>query len=106
MSVTTIESSGAVVEKGFNGKLLNVNLSTGEISLERPGESPYRQYLGGYGIGARMLWDRVPKGAEPLGPDNMLGMFAGLLTGHPLFRQRWQVVCKSPSTGGWGDANC
>ena len=104
--MTTIESSGAVVEKGFNGKLLNVNLSTGEISVERPDESLYRQYLGGYGIGARMLWDRVPKGAEPLGPDNMLGMFAGLLTGTPLFGQRWQVVAKSPLTGGWGDANC
>jgi aldehyde:ferredoxin oxidoreductase len=36
----------------------------------------------------------------------MLGMFPGLLTGTPLFGQRWQVVCKSPLTGGWGDANC
>jgi len=53
-----------------------------------------------------MLWDRVPAGIDPLGPDNMLGMFAGLLTGTPLFGQRWQVVCKSPLTGGWGDANC
>ena len=95
-----------VAEKGFNGKMLNVNLTTGEITVERPDESVYRQYLGGYGIGARMLWDRVPAGIEPLGPDNMLGMFAGLLTGTPLFGQRWQVVCKSPLTGGWGDANC
>ena len=96
----------ADVEKGFNGKMLNVNLTTGEITVERPDESLYRQYLGGYGIGARMLWDRVPKGADALGPDNMLGMFPGLLTGTPLFGQRWQVVCKSPLTGGWGDANC
>ncbi len=98
--------ANAAVEKAFNGKMLNVNLTTGAITVERPPESLYRQYLGGYGIGARMLWDRVPKGADPLGPDNMLGMFAGLLTGTPLFGQRWQVVCKSPSTGGWGDANC
>ncbi len=96
----------AEVEKGFNGKMLNVNLTTGAITVERPDESLYRQYLGGYGIGARMLWDRVPKGADALGPDNMLGMFPGLLTGTPLFGQRWQVVCKSPLTGGWGDANC
>ncbi len=94
------------MEKAFNGKMLNVNLTTGEIATERPPESLYRQYLGGYGIGARMLWDRVPKGADALGPDNMLGMFAGLLTGTPLFGQRWQVVCKSPLTGAWGDANC
>jgi aldehyde:ferredoxin oxidoreductase len=36
----------------------------------------------------------------------MLGIFPGLLTGTPLFGQRFQVVCKSPLTGGWGDANC
>jgi aldehyde:ferredoxin oxidoreductase len=86
--------------------MLNVNLTTGEITVEHPDESLYRQYLGGYGIGARMLWDRVPVGIDPLGPENMLGMFPGLLTGTPLFGQRWQVVCKSPLTGGWGDANC
>jgi aldehyde:ferredoxin oxidoreductase len=100
------DGNGAVAEKGFCGKMLNVNLTTGEITVETPPESLYRQYLGGYGIGARMLWDRVPAGADPLGPNNMLGMFAGLLTGTPLFGQRWQVVCKSPLTGGWGDANC
>lgn len=99
-------AAATLTEKGYNGKILNVNLSTGEITVEQPDESLYRQYLGGYGIGARMLWDRVPQGADPLGPDNMLGMFAGLLTGTPLFGQRWQVVCKSPLTGGWGDANC
>jgi len=104
--VTSTATSGTVAEKGYNGKMLNVNLTTGEVTVEQPDDSLYRQYLGGYGIGARMLWDRVPKGAEPLGPDNMLGMFAGLLTGTPLFGQRWQVVCKSPLTGGWGDANC
>lgn len=100
------DGNGTLAEKGFTGKFLNVNLTTGEISVERPDESLYRRYLGGYGIGARMLWDRVPAGVDPLGPDNMLGMFAGLLTGTPLFGQRWQVVCKSPLTGGWGDANC
>ena len=94
------------MERGFNGKMLSVNLTTGEITTEHPDESLYRKYLGGYGVGARMLWDRVPVGADPLGPDNMLGMFPGLLTGTPLFGQRWQVVCKSPLTGGWGDANC
>ncbi|MBI2765704.1 MAG: aldehyde ferredoxin oxidoreductase family protein [Chloroflexi bacterium] len=104
--MTTAASSSALTEKGFNGKMLNVNLTTGEITVERPDESLYRQYLGGYGIGARMLWDRVPAGTDPLGPNNMLGMFPGLLTGTPLFGQRWQVVCKSPLTGGWGDANC
>ena len=93
-------------ERAFNGKVLNVNLTTGEIHPEAVPEALYRKYLGGYGLGARFLLDRVPKGADPLGPDNMLGLFPGLLTGTPLFGQRYQVVTKSPLTGGWGDANC
>jgi aldehyde:ferredoxin oxidoreductase len=93
-------------EKGYNGKMLNVNLSTGEVKVEHFDDTFYRTYLGGYGIGARMALDRIPAGADPLGPDNMLGIFSGALTGTPLFGQRFQVVCKSPLTGGWGDANC
>jgi aldehyde:ferredoxin oxidoreductase len=104
--MTTAQAGNQLAEKGYNGQMLSVNLTTGEITVERPDESLYRKYLGGYGIGARMLWDRTPAGADPLGPDNMLGMFPGLLTGTPLFGQRWQVICKSPLTGGWGDANC
>ncbi|MCS7295389.1 MAG: aldehyde ferredoxin oxidoreductase, partial [Dehalococcoidia bacterium] len=106
MAEATAATQSQLAERAFNGKLLNVNLSTGEITVERPDESLYRRYLGGYGLGARLMWDRVPRGADPLGPENMLGMFPGLLTGTPLFGQRWQVVCKSPLTGGWGDANC
>ena len=101
------DSNGnGAVETGYNGKMLIVDLTSGEVTVERPDESLYREYLGGYGIGARMLWDRVPVGVDPLAPENMLGMLPGLLTGTPLFGQRWQVVCKSPLTGGWGDANC
>ena len=93
-------------EKGYTGKILNVNLTTGEVKTETPDDSFYRKYLGGYGIGARMALDRIPAGADPLGPENMLGIFPGALTGTPLFGQRFQVICKSPLTGGWGDANC
>ena len=93
-------------EVAFNGKILNVNLTTGEIEAEEIPEEMYRKYLGGYGLGARLLFDRIPADADPMGPDNILGFFPGLLTGTPLFGQRFQVVCKSPKTGGWGDANC
>src|SRR5689334_6796454 len=65
--LTTAESTGAIMEKGYNGKLLAIDLTSGTINIERPDDSLYRQYLGGYGIGARMLWDRVPKGADALG---------------------------------------
>ena len=93
-------------ETAFNGRILNVNLTTGEIEAEELPEQMYREHLGGYGLGARLLFDRIPADADPLGPDNILGIFPGLLTGTPLFGQRFQVVCKSPKNGGWGDANC
>jgi aldehyde:ferredoxin oxidoreductase len=49
----------------------------------------------------------MPAGADPLGPDNLLGFVNGLLTGSgALFSGRWLVTGKSPLTGGWGDANC
>src|SRR3990170_5893949 len=95
-----------MTERAFNGKILNVDLSTGTIETEHLPEEMYRKYLGGYGIGARLLFDRIPQGADPLGPDNILGLFPGLLTGTPLFGIRYQAVAKSPKTGGWGDANC
>ena len=93
-------------ELAYNGKILNVRLSEGESAAEELPEQMYKDYLGGYGIGSRLLFDRIPQGADPLGPDNVLGLFPGLMTGTPIFGNRFQAVCKSPSTGGWGDANC
>ena len=92
-------------EKAFNGKILNVYLSQGKTEAENLPEEMYRQYLGGYGLGARLLFDRIPAGANPLGPENVLGLMPGFLTGTPLFGIRYQAVGKSPKNNGWGDAN-
>jgi aldehyde:ferredoxin oxidoreductase len=91
---------------GYMGKLLFVDLSTGEIKEERPAESLYRNYLGGYGIGVRILYSRQKGGVDPLGPENTLGIISGPLTGTAVpTGARYAVVAKSPLTGGWGDAN-
>jgi aldehyde:ferredoxin oxidoreductase len=92
--------------KGYMGKMLFVDLSKGEIKIETPDESLYRDYIGGYGIGSRVLYDRMKPGVDPLGPENMLGMVTGPCTGTPIpSGARYCVVAKSPLTGGWGDAN-
>ena len=95
-----------VEEQAYNGKIVNIDVSTRTITPENLPDQMYKDYLGGYGIGARLLFDRIPQGADPLGPDNVLGLLPGLMTGTPIFGNRFQAVCKSPSTGGWGDANC
>jgi aldehyde:ferredoxin oxidoreductase len=92
-------------ERAFNGKILDVNLITHELLTEELPPEFYRRYLGGYGAGARLLFDRIPRGADPLGPKNVLAFMPGLLTATPFFGSRYQVVAKSPKTGGWGDAN-
>ena len=91
---------------GFHGRILSVDLSSGECRSESPADGIYREYLGGYGLGVRLLYERIPAGADPLGPDNVLSFLPGLLTGSGApFSGRFMVAAKSPLTGGWGDAN-
>ena len=92
---------------GSFGKILSVDLSQNTIEEQALDPAIQRDYLGGYGLGAQVLYERMPPGADPLGPDNILGFLPGLLTGTGLpFSGRFMVVAKSPLTGGWGDANC
>ena len=91
---------------GYWGKVLEVNLSTKSVEVVDVPDEYYRQYLGGYGLGVRYVYERIPKDADPLGPDNILGFCPGLFTGTPNpFTGRYMVCGKSPLTGGWGDAN-
>lgn len=93
--------------KGVMGRILWVNLSDSTMRLEVPSEEFYQTYLGGYGLAARLLYDRIPPGIDPLGPENILGFTTGPLTGTmAITGNRFTVVGKSPKTGGWGDANC
>jgi len=89
------------------GKVLWVNLSTSHTETQTLSDEIYRSYLGGYGLAARVLYEHIPPGADPLGPDNVLAFMPGLLTGTGApFSGRFMVAAKSPLTGGWGDANC
>jgi aldehyde:ferredoxin oxidoreductase len=95
------------VPNGYWGQVLFVDLTTGKAEPERLPEEVYRRFLGGYGLGAAILFERIPAKADPLGPENMLGFLPGLLTGSGApFSGRWMVAARSPLTGGWGDSNC
>ncbi|MGC9324950.1 MAG: aldehyde ferredoxin oxidoreductase family protein [Desulfomonilia bacterium] len=95
------------MNRGYMGKILFVDLTTKEIREEGIPDEVYENYLSGLGLASHVLYHRIPVGADPLGPDNILGFVSGLMTGTGcLFAGRWMVVGKSPLTGGWGDANC
>ncbi len=92
---------------GYMGKILMVNLSDSTIEEQDIPDSVYEKFLSGAGLGGFILYNNIPAGADPLGPDNILGFVSGLLTGTgSLFTGRWMVVGKSPLTGGYGEANC
>jgi aldehyde:ferredoxin oxidoreductase len=91
---------------GYAGKIAFVDLTTGEIKSEKLDETLARDFIGGQGLGARILFERQKKGVDPLGPENILGFTTGPLTGTKTpTGGRYMAVCKSPLTGGWGDAN-
>jgi len=56
---------------GYGGQILRVNLATGKISREPTSPELARDFLGGRGFGAYFLYKEVPKGADPLGPENI-----------------------------------
>ena len=92
---------------GYMGKILLVDLSSGTIKEEVLEEKMCRNFVGGYGIGSRILYSRQKAGVDPLGYENMLGFITGPFTGTQVpTGARFTVVAKSPLTGGWGDANC
>ena len=65
-----------------------------------------RRFVGGYGVGARIIMERMKPGADPLGPDNIFGIGTGPLTLSGVYSTcRFSTMGKSPLTGYWGDAN-
>jgi len=91
---------------GYMGKILWVDLTRKELREEEVSPQIYQDFLGGYGLGVRYLYERMESRKDPLGPENILGFITGPLnhTG-ALGCGRYTVVAKSPLTGTWGDAN-
>jgi aldehyde:ferredoxin oxidoreductase len=91
----------------YKGKILHVNLTSGELSVEEPPESFFRKYLGGSALNMHYMLTEMPANADPLGPDNVLCLSVGVTTGAPVSGQsRMTATAKSPLTGGIGDAQC
>lgn len=91
--------------KGFNGRILRVNFTTAQFSIDEPSENYYKCYLGGRGFIIHTLLTEVPRGINPLGPKNKLIFALGPITGHPLIGSgRNSVGSKSPLTGAFGES--
>lgn len=92
--------------KGYMGKLLRANLSTGQLLEEALDPGLARDYIGGAGLGLRLAYDEVPPDSDPLGPESKLFFMTGPITATNLGTAgRYEVVFKSPLTGILCDAS-
>jgi len=91
---------------GWNGNFLRVNLSKGKAVAEPYDGNVAKSFLGGRGFAAKILWDELKPGVDPLSPQNKLIFAAGPLTGFSLPSSgKLVVAAKSPLTHGYGDGN-
>ena len=91
--------------RGWTGKALCVDLTEGTVELRALDEALLRDYLGGRGLGVRLVAERGP-GIDPLSPDNPLVFATGPLTATPVpTAGRFCLVSRSPLTGTVFDCN-
>jgi aldehyde:ferredoxin oxidoreductase len=90
---------------GFAGKLLWVDLSAGKISTTPLDETTAKQVLGGSGLAAALIRERLKSIVGPLDPSNLLCFMPGLLCGTLVPGSNRTMVCGlSPATNAWGEA--
>jgi len=80
-------------------KMLKVDLSK-ETTKTIDVTNEIKRHIGGRGLGAKLCWEEVPKGADPLGPDNILYVGIGPVT--PVFHSMTIFCFKSPLTDLYG----
>ena len=91
---------------GWHGKVLRINLSSEKTASEEIEYEILNGFVGGRGLGVKMLYDELQPGVDPLSPENKLVFAVGPVTGAGApMSGRHAVVSKSPLTGGVFDSN-
>ena len=91
---------------GYTGKILRVNLTTGEIIKDELDLAKAKKFIGGRGLGAMMLSEEIASDVDPLSPDNKVFFVTGPLTGSSVpTGGRFMVVTKSPLNNAIASSN-
>jgi len=100
-----MSEKGIEVRQGWQGRVLTINLSTrNSAALPLPPEDCHR-FLGGVDLAAKLLYERIPADADPLGSENVLAVMTGPLTGTNYPGCGRVAICAlSPLTGLWGQS--
>lgn len=92
---------------GYFGKQLRISLDTQETRVEEIDSAVLKKYLGGVGYGARVLYDEIKKGIDPLSADNKIIFATSPLTANNIPGGGSTMLCfKSPLTHIWGESRC
>ena len=93
--------------KGYVGKQLRISLNDKSYKIEKINTQVLKDYLGGVGYSAKILYEELDKGIDPLSPDNKIIFATGPLTSYRVPGGGSIEVCfKSPLTKAWGEARC
>jgi len=91
---------------GYGGRILRVNLTNGTVRKEPTPSDLARDFIGGRGFGIYFLLKEVPKGADPLGPENKLIISSGPISGMMIpGGGKCDWTTKAPLTGGYASAS-
>ena len=92
--------------KGYMGKILDVDLTSGKIGTYELSDRDRERFIGGRFISTKILWDELKPGIDPLSPDNLLIVMTSPLTGTGApSTSRYDISSKSPQTGAIGHSN-
>ncbi|HNT78599.1 MAG TPA: aldehyde ferredoxin oxidoreductase family protein [Anaerolineae bacterium] len=90
---------------GYSGRILHIDLTTRKSWTEKKPEEWYKLYIGGVSMAARLLWENIKPGCDPLSPDNPICIANGLFAGTPVpVGGKYGLASKSPLTGFMGDS--
>ena len=90
---------------GYQGRFLKVDLSTQKTEEMPLAEEDCKNFIGGAGLSAKLMYEHIKSGMDPLGPDNPLVFAVGPYTGSTIpMVSRYSVCSISPLTGYWGEA--
>ncbi len=91
---------------GYTGKILTLDLEKNSSKIEKTNLKDAKNFIGAKGLGAKILFDRLPIGTHPLSPENILIFSTGPVTGTSVQTSgRGTVVTKSPLTGLFVDSH-
>lgn len=91
----------------YSGRLLDVDLTSGAWSVSELDDADLQRFVGGKTLAAKLLWDHLAPGVDPLAPENVVVLTPGPFTGSGVpAGSRFNLSTKNVLTGGIVSSNC